>query len=579
MPAAPDVRVETLTRFLFTAPAWPLSLLLIAGIGIGIDLAGILFRTGFFGSGTLLFTIPGVLAFLFTLPLVRFAGGAMTWNRSALLALVCAFISVVGTVIACIMPVPHLLPFLYAYSLGFIFALRLLVLTAVASYRTMEMLAPAGIQSLAGIGIGLLLFGPSFLAISLISNVSLAAGCILLIYLIERPFFSAFDVHVMRFLNAYLAHLTDGSRDLEDFFRYIGQEAVIPETTIHFRRRDRKELLLTVPNVHPGPMGEVGGTNLPTLLHDAFGGEVLVCHGAASHDYNPVGAQEVEKLIAAVKGSLGEVQYAGRASGSCRFHHGSVSVLAQAIGDSVLLVVTRAPEKTEDLVPAIGQIVAAEGRRWFRHVAFVDAHNCMTEVTTAIHPTQPLGSEYIGAAVRAMEVVSNAPRDVFRAGTAHIRLPFGKKDGFGPLGVQALVIEAQGQRTAYVLLDGNNMVRGLREELVASISGLVDEAEVMTTDTHVVNTISGINPIGLRVPSSAIAPYVVRCVQEALEDLTPSEAGGATAECRGIVVFGPERIAQLASTVNTIVIFMVPLGLALLLLAYLLSLLAYMLIL
>ncbi|HMA05190.1 MAG TPA: DUF2070 family protein, partial [Methanomicrobiales archaeon] len=141
---------------------------------------------------------------------------------------------------------------------------------------------------------------------------------------------------------------------------------------------------------------------------------------------------------------------------------------------------------------------------------------------------------------------------------------------------QALVIEAGGQKTAYVLLDGNNIVKGGREVLLGGIRDLVDDCEVMTSDTHLVNTITGKNPVGLGVPPSDIAPYVREAVEIALADLAPAETGAATAWCRNVQVFGPQRISQIASISTTTVNFIGPLGISLLLSAYLLTLVTYM---
>jgi putative membrane protein len=126
-----------------------------------------------------------------------------------------------------------------------------------------------------------------------------------------------------------------------------------------------------------------------------------------------------------------------------------------------------------------------------------------------------------------------------------------------------------------VLIDGNNMAQGMREVLLAEILKLVDAAEVMTTDSHVVNTISGKNPVGMHVPPAEFLPLVVQTVRAAIADLSAAEVAAATARCNGIVVFGSNRTSQLASTVNAMLIYVAPLSLAMLLLAFLLSLIAY----
>jgi putative membrane protein len=141
--------------------------------------------------------------------------------------------------------------------------------------------------------------------------------------------------------------------------------------------------------------------------------------------------------------------------------------------------------------------------------------------------------------------------------------------------VQVLVVEVDGQRTAYVLIDGNNMAQGVREVVLEQILNMVDNAELMTTDTHVVNTITGKNPVGMHVPASEFLPFVMRALQAAIDNLAPSEVAGSTAHCEHIVVFGSNRISELASTVNAMLVFVAPLSLAMLLLAFLLSLIAY----
>ena len=45
-----------------------------------------------------------------------------------------------------------------------------------------------------------------------------------------------------------------------------------------------------------------------------------------------------------------------------------------------------------------------------------------------------------------MEAANELERYPFRAGVAHLTLPFTREQGLGDLGVQALVIEAGGRR-------------------------------------------------------------------------------------------------------------------------------------
>ncbi len=574
MESSPDVRVERLSRYLFSAPSWSKSLVILVILGFFID--GASFRTGSdLFLGTLGFTVPALVAFLLTGPLVGLSGKSMNRNRSALLALACTVFGVIISLSPILFIDRNLLPILYALAFGLIFGLRLLVLVAVADYRISRMLLPASPQSLCGVAVGAHFFGLSFVPYALLLQVLFGMGFICLIWLIERPLKRAFQISGLNFLNTFIAHLTDGSKSMEDFFREIGDEVYVPQVSFFFRRTSARDVIFTVPNVHPGPMGEVGGGNLPRVLHDAFEEEVLVAHGCATHDFNLVSESEIDKIARAIRASRDDVRYSGMASRSCRLSVGTVQVLCQRFGDSLLMVSTRSPEITEDVDFSIGMVIMAEGRRYFAHTGFVDAHNCMAQMSTAVLPATRTATEYHYAAKRGIEVCRLAPLDSLKIGVAHVRVPFSREQGFGSLGIQALATEVDGQRTAYVLIDGNNIASGVRERILEPVLELVDDAEVMTTDTHTVNTISGKNPVGYAVPVEEFLPYVIEAVTGAIDDLAPARAGASTACCERIVVFGSQRVSQLASTVNAMLAFIAPISLIILLLAFLLSILAY----
>ncbi|MFA6225948.1 MAG: DUF2070 family protein [Methanoregula sp.] len=594
-----DVKLGQLTRYIFTAPSAFRSFLLIVILGLIIDgacarawlnlpfsgnivytLPTVLSSNLFFlpekflFSGTIAFSIPAIAALLLTKPMIEYSGKTMTWNRSALLTLTCTVFGVIITLAALVSSVA-LIPLSYAISLGFIFGLRLLVLVAIADYRVTRMILPALTQSGVGVIVGMPLFSPSFAIFALVLHLVFGLGFVILIWMIERPLKRAFKIRGLAFINAFIAHMTDGSKGMEDFFREIGEEIFVPQVNFFFRREKGKPVLFTVPNLHPGPMGEIGGGNLPKVLHDNFPEETLVPHGCATHDFNLVSESEINKVIDAVGKSRSDLSYAGAAGQSGRLTVGSVQVLYQRFNDSVLLITTRSPQKTEDLDFSIGSTIMAEGHRWFPHVALVDAHNCMTDLSSPVLLATQTSTEYQRAAIDAMKICSTSPVHPLRIGVSHMTLPYLREQGFGDLGLQGLIVEVEGQRTAYVLIDGNNMAQGVREILLEQILTLVDHAEVMTTDSHVVNTITGKNPVGMHVPVSEFLPSVMQSIRDAIEDLSPAEVAASTAHCERVVVFGSNRISQLASTVNAMIVFVAPLSLAMLLLAFLLSLLAY----
>ena len=577
MESSPDVRFERLTRYLFSAPSWPRSLALIILLGVVIDIAAYRAGNGFFLVGTLGFALPALVAFLLTVPLVEVFGRQITYNRSGLLALACTVLMVILSLSPVLVFGRELFPALYAGVLGLATGIRLLVLVAVADYRITRMAAPALLQGATGIAVGAWIFTPGFVPYALLLQVVFGLVFVLLIGLIERPLKRAFQVSGLNFLNAFIAHLTDGSKSMEAFFRDIGEEVCVQQASLFFSRDSGEDVLFTVPNVHPGPMGDVGGGNLPHVLHDTFAAETLVAHGCATHDFNLVSESEIETIARAIEASGKGIAFADTASRPVRVASGSVSILCQRFGDALLMVSTRSPERTEDLDYSIGMVIMAEGRCFFSEVAFVDAHNCMTSVGSPVLPATRIAMEYIDAAREGFSAARDLPAEPLAVGVSHVRVPFTREQGFGSLGVQALVTDAGGKRAAYVLVDGNNMAPGVRERLLEVVLGYVDEAEIMTTDTHTVNTISGKNPVGYVVPAEEIVPYVEQAIREAVADIAPARVGSATASCEGVVVFGSQRVSQLASTVNAMLAFIAPISFMILVLAFLLSVFAYIL--
>ena len=233
-----DVRLANLARFVFSAPSWRRSMIIAVILGFAVDLGLTQYDSPARFFGTLAFTLPTLAAFAFTRPMVVILDRPLTWNRSALLAAASMIFMVLITMPAVLLA-RDLVPLVYATAIGFAFGLRLLVLVAVSDYRVLHMVAPASVQPVAGVVVGTLLFGSSFAPLSVLLMGVFLLGFSVLIWLIERPLDRAFGIRGLSFLNAFIAHLTDGSRAMEEFFREIGESVTVPQTSFFFRREGR----------------------------------------------------------------------------------------------------------------------------------------------------------------------------------------------------------------------------------------------------------------------------------------------------------------------------------------------------
>jgi putative membrane protein len=303
-------------------------------------------------------------------------------------------------------------------------------------------------------------------------------------------------------------------------------------------------------------MGEIGGGNLPERVAQTAEGLAFPPHATAGHDFNLVTEREVETLVEAVERAHERIEYDGGATAPVRAESGEATVRGQAFGDDALLVGTFAPGFADDIEYAVGLAAAAEARTaGLDDVLLVDAHNCNDglegEDLGHVVPGSERSFEMMSAAGAAAEDLVAADQHSLGLGVAWDPTEWTPREGIGPLGVRVAVAETADHLTAYVLVDGNNMDPGVRERVRDAVEG-VDDVEVMTTDTHIVNTVESVNQVGAALDVAELAGLVAELVAEARADCEPVEAGMAS-ERAAVTVFGNDRTETLASHANAMI--------------------------
>ncbi len=336
----------------------------------------------------------------------------------------------------------------------------------------------------------------------------------------------------------------------------MGQQAVVPVTVLSFRREDESEKArFVLPMIHPGPMGEIGGGNLPRRVAAESDGMAFPPHATAGHDFNLVTEREVDTILETAQTAFERIEYSDDASQSVRTQEGDAKIVGQSFGDDALLVATYSPEFADDVEYAVGLAAAAEARSGgMDEVMLVDAHNCNNglqgEDIGHVYPGSERSFHMIQAARATAGELGNAKRGHPELGVAWDETEWTPADGIGPLGVRVAVLDVAGQRTVYVLVDGNNMEPGLRDRIVAAVDA--DDVEVMTTDTHIVNMVESSNQVGGAIDHDELISLVTRLADEAAADLEPVEAGMAS-EYADVTVFGNDRTETLASHANAVI--------------------------
>ena len=622
-----------LSRYIFTAPRWYASLgfaLIIAAMAgvVAFDsgtssptVRNLLILGRDAWQGIFFIGLPTVIASVGTTGVDRFVGGKLTPNRSSLLALLCELILVVIVIgaglVALVTPLGQ--TFVYdalVVALASIFAFRLLVVMAVSQSSLLIAAVPASLQTVVSavflfvysgtvrfleLGGPLLdayltpylsraseappelwLIGPNHFRLLVVTCVIYAAGVYVFIRVIDRPWQRSLGVSVLDFIRGFVGHVAEGSRELEDFFEKLGEEAVVPVTVLAFRRPDgTQKARFVLPMIHPGPMGEIGGGNFPVRVAEHTDGLVFPPHATAGHDFNLVTEREVDSILDAIDAAQDRLTYDATATRSVRTQSGEATMLGQEFGDDALLIATYAPGFADDVEYGVGLSVMSEARTTgLDDVLLVDAHNSNDGLEGDdlghVTPGSERAFDMLTAGRQAGRRLGERPRGPIRLGVAWDRTEWDALDGVGPLGVRVAVVEVDGQHTAYVLVDGNNMVPGLRERVVESVTARepIDVAEIMTTDTHIVNTVEADNQVGSAIDHGAFVELIERLVGEAVDDLEPVEAGMAT-ERATVTVFGNDRTETLASHANAVVSMGGALAVAVILIAMAASLLVF----
>ncbi|MGA7862309.1 MAG: DUF2070 family protein, partial [Thermoplasmata archaeon] len=383
----------------------------------------------------------------------------------------------------------------------------------------------------------------------------------LLLRAADRPIRREFGASGVSLIRPLIEHV--GSRDpaatesLEKFFEGFAVEANVRVTEVQFRTPHGPKATLTLPAVHPGPFAALGASNLPQKLEEQLGpdaGLVFVPHTPCNHDLDVPTTAEVRRIGEAAASLLHDLPAPSSAANSPLVSGGRESwARAQRLGDVVLVTVTQAPEPTDDIAFAIADRLVDENRKAGQpELALIDAHNSYKEDEGDLTYGSPRAERFAEDVRQAVSAaLAQATPGPVRVGVA-LRTGFSVgRDGIGPSGVRALVVEAAGRRAADVLLDGNNLLQGLRERLLQALGSVVDDSEVMTTDNHVVHEVDGgVNPIGERISFDLLRETVVGVVRDALTNLEAVEVRVGTREVQDVAVLGPDWTARLLTSLG-----------------------------
>ena len=408
--------------------------------------------------------------------------------------------------------------FYFSFFLGFAWVIYLRVLV----YRTfLSRVKPLDILTSLYYSIILAIFAfifhPSYLTPFLLSTAIYALAAQVFIHSSISRFIREYSEDPLWFVSSfinYLASSTTRHRDsLNMFFDSIYTRRKVPVTTMVFRAKDDSmKAAFVFPYVHPGPFGDVGGSNLPNKLEKYTDCDKLfVFHTATTHDNNIATEEDVKKIANCIKNSFSKNSDDAKCSCYRRFEIHDVAVGVQVINDCAMVHLLPVKRVFDD----VDLDAALELRKLlltrFKEVCVVDAHNNFDENAVPL----TMGSRELRAILDKVSI--ETAKHPLRMGVAFKRFE-GKS--IGPGGVRVAVLECGDKKCAYILFDGNNIRSGLRDKIRNSLHDLVDDAEIFSTDNHIVNiSMIDLNPVGDKDEWDELVKIARNAVKEALKNI------------------------------------------------------------
>ena len=411
--------VAGLSKYIRTLPKAKSSLLIIIVISFIIGSILFLVKPVSIGSGLENFLYGGAFGFVvFGLPAIITGSTDQKWvdslkginlkaKHSMFLSLVsmtmAGIVSILGTAVG------HVINYdLFVNSILFgcvlAFAFNILVIWSTTRIRFYKSIFIALIQPLLMIGMFII---TSFLnnivdiyelgLLGTIAKVIIASIIfVLAIYsfvkVVESPMKKNLGFGGLEILSYFIMHMNEGSNTIEQLFDNAGEAIDTIVGVASFRRLDGSmKALFISPCVHPGPLGDIGGSNMPTILAKSFDAFTMVAHGPSTHDFNPVSSKEIVKIEYAVRKALDGIEYSSKASEFVRYSYKKANIGVQFFNKGTIMLSTFAPSGSDDIEFAVGLTAMIESQKELgtENNILVDCHNSFNAEKGGVLPGNP----------------------------------------------------------------------------------------------------------------------------------------------------------------------------------------------
>lgn len=356
-------------------------------------------------------------------------------------------------------------------------------------------------------------------------------------------------------LKAFLLNwIADLNVPFESILEQLSLEKDVEVSLLKFSNNiSRVKAVIAVSSVHPGPFKNIGSSLLPSMLKGSIE-KKLACTACTplsllGHELDVVSQNQSQKIIDSAVESLLNFKAEGTtATPFVKFSNDLATASCQIFDDTCIIILSLAPRTTEDLPQELAHLIHKEAEKYgINKCIVINAHNSIDGIVDYDKALEALRL----VSSKCLELATSMEKKPFKLGAATL-LPedFHLEDGMGLGGITALVFEVGVQKAVYLVIDGNNMVSGLREKILSKLKSLgIDDGEILTTDTHSVNALTlnarGYHPIGEVMSHEKLISRVIETVRKAMANLELTKFGYKSIKVPNVKVIGRESLEKL----------------------------------
>jgi putative membrane protein len=332
-------------------------------------------------------------------------------------------------------------------------------------------------------------------------------------------------------LQAFLSAWTENKvENIEKILLSKSKNELVGTFIVKFTNKHHN-LYWVLPNIHPGPFKEIGGSNLPYQIYNYFSQKAVVFHSPSDHSLNIPSKGEVLEYLKSLSNTQKTLDYGSTCSIPIQIKNKKATVTGIIFDNTPILMLSFAPYGMEDIPEEVSKELETYSKNeGFKRLFIIDSHNAMGKKIGKIE-----NEELLAAGKTCLKILKKSPQYSFKIGLSNTNeiknhIVFG--DDIGKSGLSIILIDVNknddnnsNHNNQYVIgwADSNNMKSGLREYIIKFLEQKgIRMLEICSSDTHEnsgFRTSEGYYPFGHITKFETIADHYDKLIELAYKKL------------------------------------------------------------